>query len=105
MESLTGDRDRCRRLVERLRGMSEASLTRSRDGLTGRSVATAVHDLCVWAAGREGVPSPVPLLHPLASGDQLWVIGSEFLEWIELSADQQALSTWRDELDQIRRAV
>jgi hypothetical protein len=85
--------------------MSEAALTRRRDGLGGESVGEAVHRLCVWAVTRQGLDAPVPLLHPLASGDQLAVIGRELLDWVEATSSTDALAAWRIELDRVRRAV
>ena len=85
--------------------MSDSSLVRSREGLDGRSVAAAVHDLCSWAVHQQGMTAPVPVLHPLASGDQLAVIGGEFLDWVELAGDPSALSQWRGRVDLIRQAA
>jgi hypothetical protein len=64
-----------------------------------------VHRLCVWAVTQQGLDAPVPLLHPLASGDQLAVIGRELLDWVEAASSTDALAAWRIELDRVRRAV
>ncbi|MFL6071404.1 MAG: hypothetical protein ACJ72Y_08990 [Actinomycetes bacterium] len=114
MDELGEDRQRLVRLGDRLRSMTEAALTRNRNELGGESVASSVHRVCVWAAAQQGIPAPVPVLHPLASADQLTVIGRDFLAWVEsneasASGEAQsaagALGTWRTELDRIRRSV
>jgi hypothetical protein len=45
------------------------------------------------------------VLHPLASADQLTVIGREFLDWVEAASAAGALTAWRTQIDGIRRAV
>ena len=113
VDELGEDRQRLTRLGDRLRSMSDTALSRSRNELGGESVALAVHRLCVWAAAQQGITAPVPLLHPLATADQLTVIGRDFLEWVTSKAagtdaaqsSAEALDTWRTELDRIRRSV
>ncbi len=109
MDELGQDSLRLSRLCDRLRSMSEAALSRSRDELGGESVAVSVHRICVWAVTQQGIAAPVPVLHPLASADQLTVIGREFLEWVAASgagaSHVGALNTWRTEVDRIRRSV
>ncbi len=113
MDELGQDSLRLSRLCDRLRSMSEAALSRSRDELGGESVAVSVHRICVWAVTQQGIAAPVPVLHPLASADQLTVIGREFLEWVASDAAASdagashvgALNTWRTEVDRIRRSV
>ena len=84
--------------------MSEGALTRPRAELGGASVAQGVHALCAWAAAASGESAQVPVLHPLATGDQLTVIGREFLMWAEAASAEveAALGHWRAELDRIR---
>ena len=75
------------RLVDRLRSAPESRLTRADDRLAGASVAEACHDLASWCArvtpatsrSPTGSLPPVPTLHPLASGDQLLVLGRDLL--------------------------
>jgi len=105
VEKTPDDRENLGRLSDRLRAMSDAALVRSRAELGGRSVAAAVHDLCAWAAQRQGIATPVPVLNPLASGDQLWVIGREFLDWAEHTPDAAGETRWRDEIALLRQAV
>jgi hypothetical protein len=105
VEDLTHDRARLGRLCDRLRAMTEVALTRRRDQLGHGSVAIAVHDLCVWAARSQGIDDRVPVLHPLATGDQLCVIGREFLDSVGASGDQAALERWRDEVELLGHTV
>ena len=93
------------RLCDRLRAMSETALTRGREELEGESVAAAVHRVCVWAAEQQGIAAPVPVLRPLASADQLTVIGREFLDWAGAASASEALPAWRAEVDRIRRVA
>ena len=93
------------RLSDRLRSMAEPALTRPREALGERSVSTAVHDLCSWAAAAQGFETPVPVLNPLASGDQLTVIGREFLAWASTQPDVDALEDWRTEVGLLRSTV
>ncbi len=85
--------------------MTEPALTRPREELNGQSVATAAHELCRWAASAMGVDAPVPVLHPFATGDQLTVIGREFLDWCTASDDEAALGGWRTSIDRLRAAT
>jgi hypothetical protein len=85
--------------------MSDTALTRPRDDLSGRSATGAVHALCAWAATEMGVHEPLPVLHPLATGDQLEVVGREFLDWAESGRGEPDVERWRAELDRVRRVV
>jgi hypothetical protein len=105
VEDLAQDREQLGRLCDRLRAMSDVALTRARDELIAESLAGAVHSLCVWAAAAQGVDAPVPRLHPLASGDQLSVIGREFLEWAEAAPDPEAIDRWRQQMARLRAAA
>ena len=93
------------RVADRLRSMSETALGRPRGELGGESLAEAVHRVCAWAAAQQGVDAPVPVLHPLASADQLAVVGREFLDWVGAASTSEALAGWRAEIDRIRRAA
>ncbi|HEX5017862.1 MAG TPA: hypothetical protein VFX15_09800 [Actinomycetes bacterium] len=105
MADIDADRERLGRLCDRLRSMAEPALTRPREQLEGQSVATAVHELCTWAAAAMGVAGPVPVLHPFATGDQLTVIGREFLDWCAASDDEAVLRNWRAWIDRLRAAT
>jgi hypothetical protein len=105
VDDLGQDRQLLKRVSERLRSMSEPALGRRRDELDGESVAEAVRRVCTWAAAQQGIEAQVPVLHPLASGDQLAVIGREFLDWVHTASATDALSTWRTEVDRIRRVA
>jgi hypothetical protein len=85
--------------------MSDVALTRTRDELDGESLAVAVHGLCVWAASAQGIEAFVPPLHPLASADQLTVIGREFLDWVEAASDPVAIHQWREGVGRLRAAA
>jgi len=74
------------RLVDRLRSAPESRLTRADDRLAGASIADACHELASWCAtvtpaatSRSGRVPVVPKLNPLASGDQLLVLGRDLL--------------------------
>ena len=78
------------RLADRLRSAPESRLTRADDRLAGASIADASHELARWCAtaaqlaisashGAHPVVPTVPRLQPLASGDQLLVLGRELL--------------------------
>jgi len=76
------------RLVDRLRSAPESRLTRADDRLAGASIADACHELASWCAtvtplatsgSLTGRLPAVPTLHPLASGDQLMVLGRDLL--------------------------
>ncbi len=69
-------------------------------------MADAVHEAAVWAAAAQGIGQPVPQLHPLASADQLSVVGGDFLGWVA-SADgrEAALQEWRCLVERLRVAV
>lgn len=108
VEDLAADRQVLDRLCNRLRSLSEAALTQRRDTLDAASAAAAVHRLCTWAAAEQGIEAAVPRLHPLASGDQLAVIGREFLTWAESASGASAvaaLAHWRGEVDRLRAAT
>ncbi len=84
--ALTIIEDALVRLVDRLRSAPESRLTRADDRLAGASIAEACHELASWCAtvtpATSGSPShlpAVPKLHPLASGDQLLVLGRDLL--------------------------
>lgn len=79
---------------------------RADERLSGGSVADAVYAAAVWAAAVQGIGQPVPQLHPLASADQLSVVGGDFLDWIA-SADglEAALEEWRRLVERLRVAV
>jgi hypothetical protein len=100
------DHDALNRVCDRLRSATEARLTRPDQGLGGASVAEVVHDAAVWAVERQGLPHAVPRLHPLASGDQLAVIGRDFLVWASGGPERHGdLAQWRARIDQLRAAV
>lgn len=86
--------------------MSESVLTRPHQELNGLGISSAVRELCAWAAAAQAVEAPVPALHPLASGDQLAVIGRDFLAWVEASTDNGhqtgALDEWRAGIGRLR---
>ncbi len=102
---VSGDLEILDRVSERLRSLSEGALTRAREGLDGTSIAVAVHQICARAAARQSAPASVPVLHPLASGDQLAVVGREFLAWIVASSDADALERWRSDIGRLRAVV
>jgi len=76
------------RLVDRLRSAPKARLTRIDERLGDRSLASASYEFVCWCAsiseaarkevgaGAERVP---PVLHPLATGDQVLVVGRELV--------------------------
>jgi len=100
------DQDALNRLCDRLRSATEARLTRPDQGLGGASVAEVVHDAAVWAVERQGLPHAVPRLHPLASGDQLAVVGRDFLDWAGERPERHVdLAQWRARIQQLRAAV
>lgn len=100
VSDVSADREVLDRVVDRLRSMSEARLTRADDGLSAGSVAAECHALATWAAAASGTPEPVPRLHPLASGDQLAVVGREFLERVEQG--KAPLEPWRERVRRLR---
>lgn len=100
VSDVSADREVLERVVDRLRSMSEARLTRADDGLSSGSVAAECHALAAWAAAASGTPEPVPRLHPLASGDQLAVVGREFLERVEQG--KAPLEPWRERVRRLR---
>jgi hypothetical protein len=110
VRDLTDDRDLLRRVCERLRSLPESRLIRvwpDSDGST-ESIATEVHRLCCWAASAQGLPYPVPQLHPLASGDQLAVIGTGLLDWASADESEAAgsvLESWRARVLELRTRV
>ena len=92
------------RLVGRLRSASENRLTRKDDQLGGQSLASASYELSVWCVDRyeqvTDTPLPdLPVLHPFASGDQLWATGMELVQAI--AADDGAASLRQELLDRI----
>ena len=76
---VSGDQAALTRLCERLRTASEPTLIRPREGLGGVSIAEAAYMLSQWAADAMGAPGARARLHPLASGDQLAVVGRDSL--------------------------
>ncbi len=95
------------RVVDRLRTLGESRLLRH-DGATGLSLSEQVHRLVVeWAhlvAGPE-VPEP-PRLAPLASGDQLAVLGRDVLEaWRAGRLDEASQRRAAEGLDAVRRVA
>lgn len=100
------DRDALHRVCARLRSATDARLERPDDRLAGDSVATTVHRAAAWAASAQGIDQEVPRLHPLASADQLTVIGRDFLDWVAESGHRQAeLVQWRDLVERLRAIV
>jgi hypothetical protein len=86
--------------------MSEAQLTRPERALGGASVADTVLGLAAWSAAAQGLVHPVPRLHPLASGDQLAVLGGDYLDWVAGEPGREtSLGEWRRRIDQLRAAV
>lgn len=109
MTDVSHDRQRLARVCERLRGASESSLVRPRDSLGGASAAAFVHELSTVAAQAMKAPTSVPLLHPLASADQLAVLGRELLDAVAGGAEPGALEAgleqWRQGIELLRQAV
>jgi hypothetical protein len=110
VRDLTDDRDALRRVCERLRSLPESRLIRVRPDSDGsnESIATEVHRLCCWAAAAQGLPYPVPRLNPLASGDQLAVIGAGLIDWVSADESEAAgsvLESWRARVLELRTRV
>jgi hypothetical protein len=101
MADVSADREVLGRVVDRLRSLPEQRLTRADDQLPGGSAASAVHELACWAAAASGVPDQVPVLHPLASGDQLAVVGRDLLDQAE-RGDGALLEQWRERIQVLR---
>ncbi len=81
-------------------------LTRPVERLGEASVAEAAHTLALWSVSAQGLAHRVPRLHPLASGDQLTVVGTEFLDWVgDEPGRRDALAEWRERIDQLRAAI
>jgi hypothetical protein len=111
------DRQQLERVCDRLRGLSEAALVRNRQTLDGASAAGFVHEVCSQAAQAVSAPAAVPLVHPLASADQLAVVGRELLDAVASAADAGAgsavldvglaagLEQWREGIERLRQAV
>jgi hypothetical protein len=94
-------------VVDRLRTLGESRLLRH-DAATGLSLSEQVHRLVVgWAALIHGADAPVPpRLAPLASGDQLAVVGREVIEaWRSERLDAAAQLRVMEGLDSVRRAA
>ena len=102
---VSADQASLTRLCERLRTASEPSIVRPREALNGASIADAAYRLSQWAAGAMGVPEPVPRLHPLASGDQLAVVGRELLGWAEVNDEASVIEEWRRRVSPLREVV
>ncbi len=86
--ALTIIEDALVRLVDRLRSAPESRLTRADERLGGASIAEACYNLASWCAratpgtashSPHGQLPAVPKLNPLASGDQLLVLGRDLL--------------------------
>lgn len=112
MIDVAADRVALRRLCDRLRSATEARLARPDQRLSGASVVEAVHLTAAWAAASQGLPSEVPRLHPLASGDQLAVIGRGLLDWVSAesarnpeSEPELVLMQWRERIERLRAAI
>jgi hypothetical protein len=81
-------------------------LVRADERLSGGSVADTVYQAAVWAAAAQGVDRQVPRLHPLASADQLGVVGGDFLDWVASAEGREAvLGEWRALIGRIRMVV
>jgi hypothetical protein len=103
---LQEDRRVLERVCDRLRSASDARLTRPDDRLPAGSVAAEVHALAVWAAAAQGIGAAVPRLHPLASADQLAVVGRDLLDWLDADqGDRDVLQSWRRRMDRLRAVV
>ena len=100
VSDVSADREVLDRVVDRLRSMTEARLTRPDEALPAGSVAAECHALAAWAAVSSGTPDPVPRLHPLASGDQLAVVGREFLA--RAAEGEVPVEEWRERLHKLR---
>ena len=106
MAQTDDDRVALDRLCDRLRSATEARLVRPDQRLDGASAAETVHRAAVWAATCQGLGSEVPRLHPLASGDQLAVIGRDFLDWAAEGRDRaEELIEWRDWVGLLRASI
>ena len=106
MLDLTDDRKALSRLCDRLRSAPETRLARAEGRLPGRSVADAVHEAAVWAASVQGIDQQVPRLHPLASADQLSVVGGDFLDWVAgADSPEVVLEEWRTQVERLRVVV
>ncbi len=106
MPDLDGDRKVLDRLCDRLRSAPETRLVRADDRLSGGSVADAVHEAAAWAASAQGIRHQVPRLHPLASADQLSVVGGDFLDWVAADDGREAaLQQWRVLIERLRLVV
>jgi hypothetical protein len=105
---LQEDRKALNRLCDRLRSAPETRLVRVEDRLSGASVADAVHGAAAWAASAQGISDQVPRLHPLASGDQLRVVGSDLLDWVAgtpTDGTEDVLAEWRALIERLRVVV
>jgi hypothetical protein len=100
VSDVSADREVLNRVVDRLRSMTETRLTRADEALPAGSVAAECHALAAWAAATSGTPDPVPRLHPLASGDQLAVVGFDFLAWAV--EGQAPVEEWRERVHRLR---
>ena len=79
---------------------------RADERLSGGSVADAVHRAAVWAAAAQGIDRQVPRLHPLASADQLSVVGGDFLDWVaDADGPEVVLEEWRTRIERLRVVV
>jgi hypothetical protein len=100
VSDVSADREVLDRVVDRLRSMADTRLTRPDDALSAGSIAAECHALAAWAAAASGTPDPVPRLHPLASGDQLAVVGREFL--VRAARGEAPLEPWRERMRRLR---
>jgi hypothetical protein len=104
--NLEEDRRVLERVCDRLRSASDTRLARPDDRLPAGSVAAEAHTIAVWAAAAQGAPHPVPRLHPLASADQLAVVGRDLLDWLDSGqGDPAVLGAWRERVQQLKAAI
>jgi hypothetical protein len=95
------------RVVDRLRTLGESRLLRH-DAATGLSLSEQVHRVATeWATLTHGPDAPEPpRLAPLASGDQLAVLGREVLEaWRSGRLDDAAQQRVLHGLESVRRVA
>lgn len=95
------------RVVDRLRTLGESRLTRT-TGASGDSIAQATLGVVrAWAVLVHGEGGPVPpALAPLASGDQLAVLGTEVgAAWRSGALSVDVQRQLADQLDHLRRLV
>jgi hypothetical protein len=104
--NLAEDRRVLERVCDRLRSASDTRLARLDDRLPAGSVAAEAHALAVWAAAAQGIEHRVPRLHPLASADQLAVVGQDLLDWLDSGqGGPPVLNAWRERVQQLKAAI